>query len=136
MELDEALDVVREQPRAVLATWRSDGRPQMSPVLISVGDDGRLVMSTRETAFKTKNLARDPRASLCVLPDTFFGRWVQLDCSAELVHLPDAMDLLITYYRNLSGEHPDWEEYRTAMRSEQRLVVLFTIERAGPDRAG
>jgi PPOX class probable F420-dependent enzyme len=136
MELKEALDVVRAQPRAVLSTWRADGRPQMSPVLVSVGDDDRLVMSTRETAFKTKNLIRDPRASLCVLPDTFFGRWIQVDCSAELVHLPDAMDLLIEYYRSLSGEHPDWDEYRAAMRSEQRLAVLFTIERAGPDRAG
>jgi PPOX class probable F420-dependent enzyme len=136
MELDEALEVVRAQPRAVLATWRMDGSPQMSPVLVSVGDDGRLVMSTRGTAFKTKNLARDPRASICVLPDTFFGRWIQLDCRAEIVHLPQAMDLLIDYYRRLSGEHPDWDEYRAAMHRDHRVAVLFTIERAGPDRAG
>jgi PPOX class probable F420-dependent enzyme len=136
MDLDEALSVVREQPRAVLATRRGDGSPQLSPVLISVGDDGRLVMSTRRTAYKAKNLARDPRASLCVLADTFFGRWIQVDCTAEIVPLPDAMDLLIEYYRRLSGEHPDWDEYRAAMESEQRVAVLFTLERAGPDRSG
>jgi PPOX class probable F420-dependent enzyme len=136
MEIKEAVAVVREQPRAVMATRRSDGDPQLSPVLVAVGDDDRLVLSTRETAYKVKNLRRDPHTWLCVLPDSFFGRWIQLDCTAEIVSLPEAMDILIDYYRRLSGEHPDWDEYREAMERDQRVSVLLTPYRAGPDRAG
>jgi PPOX class probable F420-dependent enzyme len=136
MDLDEALAVVREQPRAVLATRRRDGSPQMSPVLVAVDDGGRLMLSTRETAYKTRNLARDPHASLCVLPDSFFGRWIQVDCTAEIVPMPAAMDLLVDYYRRLSGEHEDWDDYRAAMTLERRVMVLLTPRRAGPDHSG
>jgi PPOX class probable F420-dependent enzyme len=136
MELDQARGVVREQPHAVLATTRRDGSPQMSPVAVAVDDDGRLLVSTRETAMKTRNLRRDPRAWLCVLADGFFGRWVQVEGRAEIVDLPEAMSLLEDYYRRLSGEHPDWDEYRDAMRRERRVIVRITIERAGPDRSG
>ena len=89
-----------------------DGRPQLSPVTACVDDEGRILISTRETAIKTRNLARDPRASLCVLNDGFFGEWVQAEGTAEIVHLPEAMDLLVDYYRRISGEHPDWDDYR------------------------
>jgi PPOX class probable F420-dependent enzyme len=136
MDLGEALQVVREQPRAVLAARRADGSPQMSPVVVAVDDDGRLMLSTRETAYKTRNLARDPNVSLCVLPNEFFGRWIQVDCTAEIVPLPAAMDLLVDYYRRLSGEHPDWAEYQAAMQRERRVMVLLTPHRAGPDRSG
>jgi PPOX class probable F420-dependent enzyme len=136
MELDEARQVIREQHRAVLATIRGDGSPQMSPVLVAVDDDGRVLVSTRETALKVRNLRRDPRSWLCVLPDGFFGRWVQVEGGTEIVSLPDAMDGLVDYYRRVSGEHENWEEYREAMRSERRVLLRVTLERAGPDRAG
>ncbi|TCK25827.1 PPOX class F420-dependent oxidoreductase [Pseudonocardia endophytica] len=136
MDLDEARAVVREQPHAVLATTRRDGGPQMSPVAVAVDDDGRLLVSTRETAVKTLNLRRDPRAWLCVLADGFFGRWVQVEGTAEIVELPDAMGLLEDYYRRVSGEHPDWDDYRAAMQRERRVVLRITIDRAGPDRSG
>lgn len=136
MDLDHARDVVREQSHAVLATSRRDGRPQMSPVGVAVDDEGRLLVSTRETASKTWNLRRDPRAWLCVLPDGFYGRWVQIEGRAEIVVQPEAMDLLEDYYRRLSGEHPDWDDYRHAMREERRVVLRITMEGAGPDRSG
>ena len=84
--------VIREQHRAVFATTRHDGTPQMSPVLVAVDDDGRALVSIRETAAKVRNLRRDPRSWLCVLPDGFFGRWVQVEGLAEIVYLPEAMD--------------------------------------------
>jgi len=136
MNLDDARQFMRVHHRAVLATSRSDGRPQLSPVSVGVDDGGRVVISTRETAIKVKNLARDPRASLCVLTDRFFGDWMQAEGTAEIIHLPDAMELLIDYYRGIAGEHPDWDEYRDAMRRERRVIVAITLTRAGPDHSG
>jgi len=136
MDLDRAREFMRAHHRAVLATTRSDGLPQLSPVTVGVDDAGRVLISTRETAIKTKNLVRDPRASLCVMTDQFFGQWVQAEGTAEVVHLPEAMDLLVGYYRLVSGEHPDWDDYRQAMVRDKRVIVAITLTRAGPDRSG
>jgi PPOX class probable F420-dependent enzyme len=136
VDLDEARDVIREQHHAVLATMRQDGTPQLSPVVAGVDDAGRVVISTRETAYKARNLRRDPRAWLCVLPDGFFGRWIQVSGDVEVVSLPDAMEPLIEQYRSVAGEHPDWDEFRAAMEAERRCVVRVTPTAAGPDRAG
>jgi PPOX class probable F420-dependent enzyme len=136
MQLERAREFIRVNHRAVLATNRSDGRPQLSPVTVGVGADGRVLISTRETAMKTKNLERDPRASLCVMNDGFFGDWVQAEGTAEIVRLPEAMDLLVDYYRRIAGEHPDWDDYRTAMRRDRRVIAAITLTKAGPDRSG
>ena len=136
MDIAHAVSFLSSHPRAVLVTVRADGRPQLSPVVVAVDDQGRALISTRETAVKAKNLARDPRAYMCVLSDAFFGEWVQAEGTAELIQLPDAMPILEDYYRRLSGEHPDWDDYREAMRSERRLIVRITISRAGPDVSG
>ncbi len=136
MDIARAVSFLTGHPRAVLATTRADGRPQLSPVVAAVDDDGRVLISTRETAVKAKNLARNPRAYLCVISDAFFGDWIQAEGTAELIHLPDAMPLLEDYYRRLSGEHGDWEDYREAMRRDKRLIVRITIEQAGPDISG
>jgi PPOX class probable F420-dependent enzyme len=136
VDIARATSFISGHPRAVLATSRADGRPQLSPVAVAVDDDGRVLISTRETAVKAKNLARNPRASLCVLSDGFFGEWIQAEGTAELIHLPEAMLILEDYYRRISGEHPDWEDYREAMRREKRLIVRVTIDRAGPDVSG
>ena len=135
MEIEKGLNYVRDNSRAVLATRRRDGSPQMSPVNIAVVDE-EIIMSTRETAIKTWNMRRDPISWLCVFPDKWLGRWVQLQCRAEIVSLPDAMDLLVSYYRTLSGEHPDWDDYKRAMVDDQRCIVKFEIEAAGPDIQG
>ncbi len=136
MDIEEARQFVRERHHAVLATRRADGRPQMSPVAASVDAEGKIVISTRETAIKTRNLRRDPHASLCVISDGFFGPWIQLDGAVEIVSLPEAMQGLVDYYRGVSGEHPNWDEYRQAMERERRVLVRLTIEHAGPDRSG
>jgi PPOX class probable F420-dependent enzyme len=136
VDIAKATRFVSAHPRAVLATMRADGRPQLSPVVAAVDDDGRILISTREPAIKAKNLARDPRASLCVLNEGFFGEWVQAEGIAELIHLPDAMPVLEDYYRRISGEHPDWAEYREAMRRDKRLIIRITVDRAGPDVSG
>jgi PPOX class probable F420-dependent enzyme len=131
-----AAEFLRDHHHAVLATVRADGRPQLSPVLATVDAEGRVLISTREPAMKTRNLRRDPRAFLCVFSDRFFGDWVQVEGRAEIVPLPAAMDLLIDYYRRISGEHPDWAQYRAAMARERRVMVRITITQAGPDISG
>jgi len=136
MEISDALAFIREQHEAVMLTYRRDGSAQLSPVACNVDANDRVVVSTRETALKAKNLRRDPRVSLCVLTSGFYGQWIQLDGTAEVVSLPDAMEPLVEYYRSTSGEHPDWDDYRAAMVRDQRVIVRITPERAGPDRAG
>jgi PPOX class probable F420-dependent enzyme len=135
MEITAGLAYVRKNSRAVLATTRSDGTPQMSPVTLAVVDD-RIIMSTRETAYKVKQLRADPVAYLCVFPDKWLGRWVQLNCTTEVVSQPEVGDLLVEYFRTLRGEHPDWDEYRQAMVDDQRCVVIFDVVKAGPDLQG
>lgn len=136
MDMEHARKFIVDNHRGILLTYRSDGSPQMSPVIAGVDDDSHVIVSSCETAYKVKNLARDPRVSLCMFTDGFYGGWVQVDGVAEIVALPDAMDLLVDYYRRLSGEHTDWDEYRAAMRKERRILIRFSIERAGPTRFG
>jgi PPOX class probable F420-dependent enzyme len=136
MDLDKARSVIATQHHAVLATNRADGTPQLSPVLVAVDDAGRIVISSRHAAYKVRNLRRDPRVYVCVLPDGFFGRWVQVDGTATVVDLPEAMEPLVDYYRRVSGEHPDWSDYRAAMERERRVVIRIEPNRAGPDRSG
>jgi PPOX class probable F420-dependent enzyme len=142
MDLDQARDFVRSNPRAVLAT-RTSGTDQpgiqpgiqQSPVLVGVDQEGRLTVSTRESAYKTRNLRRDPWAQLCVLSKGFFGDWIYVEGEAEVVSLPEAMEPLVEYYRGISGE-TDWDEYRAGMDRERRVIIRITPTRAGPDRQG
>ena len=136
MDLDTARAVIAKQHHAVLATLRRDGTPQMSPVLATVDSQGRVLVSSRDTAFKVRNLRRDPRVWLCVLPDGFYGRWIQVSGSARIVDLPEAMDGLVDYYRRISGEHSDWDDYREAMQREARVLLQIELTSAGPDREG
>ncbi|MGW0804189.1 PPOX class F420-dependent oxidoreductase [Nonomuraea sp. NPDC002799] len=135
MDLDKALGFLRTHHRAVLLTRHRDGRPQMTPVTAGV-QDGAVVISTRETAAKVRNIHRDPHVSLCVFTDGFYGDWIQVDGTAEIISLPDAMDHLVAYYRDISGEHPDWDDYRAAMVRDRRVILRVTPTRAGPDRHG
>jgi PPOX class probable F420-dependent enzyme len=136
VDIEAAMRFVAENHRAVLATRRRDDSPQLSPVTIGADDGGKLIVSSRETAIKVKNLRRDPRASVCVMNDSFYGPWVQVDGTAEVVSLPEAMDGLVAYYRQIAGEHPDWDDYRAAMQREQRVLISITPERAGPSISG
>jgi PPOX class probable F420-dependent enzyme len=136
MAHEDVLDFIRTHHRAVLATYRRDGQVQLSPVAATVDAQGRVVVSTRETAVKARNLRRDPRASVCVLNDGFFGEWHVVEGRIDIVGLPDAMEPLVDYYRRTAGEHPDWDEYRAAMQSERRVLLRLTVERSGPRQQG
>jgi PPOX class probable F420-dependent enzyme len=136
MDIDEALDFVRDNHHAVLATTRADGRPQMSPVAVGLGPDGTVAVSSRETAMKTLNIERRPDVSVCVFSDAFFGGWVQIDGTGTVIHLPEALAILEDVYRGIAGEHPNWDEYRQAMIDERRVVLSITPTRAGPDQSG
>ena len=136
MEIDEAIEYVRRNHHAVLATIKQDGSPQLSPVTVGVDGDGHAIISTRQTAYKVRHVRRNPRVWLCVFPDGFYGHWVQLEGTADIVELPAAMDGLIGYYRDISGEHPDWDDYRAAMERDQRLLLRISISKAGPTVSG
>lgn len=136
ISVDEVRDFMRTHHRGVLATLRRDGKPQLSPVLVGVEDDGTLVISTREPALKTANIRRGTWASVCVFEDAFYGQWVQAEGPATVASLPEAMEGLVRYYRLVAGEHPNWGDYRAAMQRERRVLLRLTIERAGPNRSG
>ena len=136
MEIDDAIEYVRTHHHAVLATLKKDGSPQLSPVTAGVDAEGRVIISTRQTAYKVRHVRRDPRAWLCAFPDGFYGRWAQIEGAVEIVELPEAMEGLISYYRDISGEHPDWDDYRAAMEREQRVLLRITISKAGPNVSG
>ena len=137
MEISEAVEFVRHNHRGVLAVTRADGKPQMSPVSGTVNPDGLLVVSSRETAYKVRSLQARPYAAYCGFADQFFGRpWVQIEGPARIVTLPDAMEPLVDYYRSISGEHADWDDYRAAMERDRRVLILITPERVGPTVQG
>ncbi|MGH3164631.1 MAG: PPOX class F420-dependent oxidoreductase [Trebonia sp.] len=136
MEIQSALDYVRTHHKAVVATLKKDGTPALSPITAGVDDSDHVVISTRQTAYKVGHIRRDPRVWLCVLPDGFFGQWIQAEGRAEIIDLPEAMDGLVDYYRKISGEHPDWDDYRAAMVRDQRCIAAITIVKAGPDVSG
>ncbi|MEO3812132.1 PPOX class F420-dependent oxidoreductase [Sphaerisporangium sp. B11E5] len=136
MDLDKARDFIRNNHRAVIQTWRADGHPQMSPVVVGIDAEGYAVVSTRESAAKAKQLRRNPDVSLCVMVDAFLGEWVQIEGVAEVIPMPEAEEGLVEYFRAVSGEHPNWDEYREAMRTQRNVLVRINIKRAGPDYMG
>jgi PPOX class probable F420-dependent enzyme len=136
MAHERALEFIRTQHRGVLATYRQDGQVQMSPVAVAVDEESRVVISTRETAMKTHNVRRHPRASVCALSDRFFGAWYSVEGDVEILSLPEALEPLVDYYRRVSGEHPDWNDYRDAMVREQRVLLRITVDRSGPTQSG
>lgn len=136
MDPATSLDFFRRNHQAVMATTRADGTTQMSPITVGVDDDGKVVVSTRETAYKVRHLRALPYAAICGTTDAFFGDWVQVEGPVEIVSLPDAMEPLVEYYRAIRGEHPDWEDYRATMAGDRRVLLRLTVERAGPDVSG
>ena len=136
VERDALLDFLRPRHHGLLATTRSDGSPQMSPVSCGVDDEGRIVVSTYPDRAKAVNARRDPRASICVLSDDWDGPYVQVDGTAEVLDMPEALDALVDYYRCIAGEHPDWDDYRAAMQRQGKSLVRITIDRWGPIATG
>lgn len=136
VDLGGLLDFVRTRHHVILLTHRRDGGVQMSPVTAGVDDDGRIVVATYPERAKVANLRRNARASVLVMSDAFNGPWVQVDGTAEVLDLPDALEPLVDYFRSISGEHPDWDEYRAAMQEQGKSLVRITPERWGPVATG
>ncbi|MEH1053723.1 PPOX class F420-dependent oxidoreductase [Micromonospora sp. CPCC 206171] len=136
VDRDALIDFIRPRHRVLLMTTRSDGRPQSSPVSCGVDPEGRLVISTYPERAKVANIRRDPRVSACVLSDDWDGPWVQVDGTAEVLDLPDALEPLVQYFRSISGEHPDWDEYRQAMVRQGKSLIRVTIDSWGPIATG
>lgn len=133
---EELLAFLRPRHRAILMTTRSDGTPQLSPVTAGVDTDGRFVVSTYPKRAKAVNARRDPAVSACVVSDEWNGAYVQIDGQAEVIDMPDAVEPLVEYFRCISGEHSDWDEYREAMRKQNKSLIRVTIERWGPIATG
>jgi PPOX class probable F420-dependent enzyme len=129
-------DFVRPRHHAVLVTRRADGSPQMSPVTCGLDTSGRIVISTYPQRAKARNAKRDPNVSVLVLSDEFNDAYVQVDGTAEVIDLPAAVEPLVDYFRVISGEHPDWDEYREAMRKQGKCLIRVTVERWGPVATG
>ena len=136
VDREALLEFVRPRHRMVLLTPRSDGGTQASPVTAGVDAQGRIVISTYPERAKAANVARGGKASVVVLSDDFDGPWVQVEGDAELLTLPDALDPLVEYYRSISGEHPDWAEYREAMARQGKALIRITPTRWGPVATG
>ncbi|HLS74123.1 MAG TPA: PPOX class F420-dependent oxidoreductase [Actinomycetaceae bacterium] len=135
---EELLEFLRDRHRHILMTTRGDGRPQLSPVTGGVDDSGRLVISTYPDRAKAVNLRRNPAASVLILSDEWDDPWVQVDGIAEVLDMPaqDAEDGLVEYFRCIAGEHPDWQEYREAMRRQGKSLIRITITGWGPVATG
>ncbi|GAA4727512.1 TIGR03618 family F420-dependent PPOX class oxidoreductase [Isoptericola chiayiensis] len=134
---DELVEFLRSRRNGVLVTTRDDGRPQLSPVTYGVDGAGRVLVSTYPERAKAVNLRKRPQVSFMAQGDDFGDAWVQVDGTAEVLDMPDALEPLVEYFRAAAGkEHPDWDEYREAMAKQDKSVVRITVERWGPVATG
>ncbi|CAA9363690.1 MAG: Pyridoxine 5'-phosphate oxidase, Rv1155 [uncultured Nocardioidaceae bacterium] len=136
VDRDRLLEFARARHKGTLVTTRGDGRPQMSPVACGVDEQGRVVVSTYPQRAKVANVRRDSRVSILIHSDDWDDPYVQIDGTAEVLDMPQALEPLVEYYRSISGEHPDWEEYREAMREQDKALLRITVERWGPIATG
>ena len=136
VDRDALLEFLRPRHQAVLLTRRSGGGPQMSPVTCGVDAEGRIVVSTYPQRAKVANVRRDPAVSLCVLSPDWNDAWVQVDGRAEVLDLPEGLEPLVEYYRSISGEHPDWDEYPAAMTRQGKSLIRVTVTGWGPVATG
>jgi len=132
----ELLDFIRSRHKMVLTTFRADSSLQSSPVTGGIDGQGRVVIASYPRRAKSVNVRRDPRASVVVLSDEFGGAYVQLDGDAEVIDVPEAVELLVDYYRVIAGEHPDWQDYRRAMLDQGKCLIRVTPRRWGPVATG
>jgi PPOX class probable F420-dependent enzyme len=129
-------EFIRPRHHAILCTQRGDGSPQMSPVTMGVGPNGEILVASYPERAKVRNLRRSPHATVCVLSENFDGEWIQVSGTATVVDLPEALEGLVTYFRSISGEHSDWDEYRQAMIGQGKVLVRVVPDRWGPVSKG
>ena len=133
---EELLEFVRPRHRGTLVTRRRDGSPQLSPVTCGVDGEGRIVVSTYPRRAKAANARRDPQVSILVHSDDWDDAYVQVDGTAEVLDVPDSVEPLVDYFRCISGEHPDWDDYRQAMLRQGKSLLRITPDRWGPVATG
>ncbi len=136
VDREQLVEFLRPRHRLILSTQRADGTAQLSPVTSGVDGDGRIVVASYPQRAKVRNIRSRPEVSACVLSDEWNGPWVQVSGPAEVVDLPDAVDGLVEYFRSISGEHPDWDEYREAMVAQGKCLIRISIDRWGPVATG
>lgn len=136
VDQEQLLEFVTPRNHWVMTTMRADGRPQISPVTGGVGPNGNLLVSTYPSRDKVHNLRRDPRTTICVLSDHFGGAWVQVDGNATITDVPEAVDGMVEYFRAVSGEHPNWDDFRAAMLRQGKCLISIELERWGPIATG
>ena len=136
VDLAGLLEFVRPRHQMVLTTWRADGGIQSSPVAGGVDSAGRIVIATYPERAKTHNVRRNGKASVLVLSDDFGGAWAQIDGTAEVLDLPEAIEPLVEYFRSIAGEHPDWDDYRHAMVVQGKCLLRLTPQRWSPIATG
>ncbi len=132
----DLMEFVRPRHQMILITWRSDGGVQSSPVTGGVDSEGRIVLASYPERAKVNNIRRDAKASVLVLSDDFGGAWVHIDCSAEVLDVPEAIEPLVEYFRSVAGEHPDWDEYRHAMVMQGKSLLRLTPQHWSPVSTG
>jgi len=130
------VEFMRPRHNAILATQRADGAPQLSPVTMGVDPEGAILIATYPERAKARNVRRRPSASICVLSDSFNGEWVQVSGTASVTDVPEALAGLVVYFRSISGEHPDWDEYRQAMLDQGKSLIRIVPEQWGPISRG
>lgn len=136
VDLDGLATFLKGKHHWVLATTRRDGRPQMSLVTGGMTGDGTLAVSTYPSRAKAKNAKTNSAVSVLVLGEEFNDEWVQIDGTATVLDMPEAGDGLVEYYRCISGEHSDWDEYRQAMADQGKSVIMIEPTRWGPISKG
>jgi len=133
MEIADAQKFMQENHRACIAIRQKDGWPQMTFVTPGIDPEGRVIITSRGTTYKVKHIRRDPRVSLLIFGEQYSGsKFVQIHGTAEIIELPDAMDILTYWYRQIRGEHKNWNEHRDQMKKEQRVIIRVNIEKVGP----
>jgi len=133
MEISDARKFMRENHRACIAVRQKDGWPQMTFVTPGIDPQGRAIITSRGTTYKIKHIRRDPRVSMLIFGEQYSGsKFVQIRGTAEIIELPEAMDTLIFWYKQVRGEHKNWDDYRKQMHDEKRVIIRVNIEKAGP----
>ena len=133
MEIADAQKFLKDNHRACIAVRQKDGWPQMTFVTPGIDEQGRVIITSRGTTYKIKHIERDPRVSMLIFGEQYSGsKFVQIHGSAEIIHQPAAMDGLIHWYKQVRGEHQNWDEYKKRMQNEKRVIIRVNIEKVGP----
>lgn len=133
MEIADAQEFLKQNHRGVLVARKKDGSLQMALVSPTIDADGKVIITSRDSTYKVKNIRRNPQISLLVFGEQFNGsKYIQIEGKAEIIEHPRAMDIVLDWHRQIRGEPADWEEVRKKTLAEGRIAMRVTIEKVGP----